>query len=186
MKRKLNTVRYWRGGRAAFSFLELLCVLMILSMIAVIAVPRYGNAIVQNRANAAARRITMDLALAQKQAKLRGTSQTVAFDATLDKYYMAKIEDPDHTALAYQVFLGDEPYNTAIVSADFNGDANLTFDAFGLPDNGGAIIIQIGNCRKRLTVADQTARVTIADVAPVGEVIPVPRGVGDEIPLQEE
>lgn len=168
----------------AFTLLELLCVLIVLGVIAGIAVPRYANAIAQNRASAAVRRITSDLALAQRHAKFTGKTQTVTFDATRDKYYILTIEDPDHSSLAYQVFLGDEPYNTAVVSADFDGDGDIIFDAFGVPDSGGMVVIQIGDWCKALTVAEQTGRVTVADIAPAGEVIPVPLDPLDKPPLE--
>ncbi len=170
----------------AFTFLELLCVLIVLGIIAAMAVPRYANAIAQNRASAAARRITTDLALAQRHAKFTGTQQKVHFDPALDKYYIEGMSDPDHPSLLYQVFVGDEPYNTAIVSADFDGDSDIIFDEFGLTGSGGTIVIQIGDYRKELTVAQQTGRVTVLDVAPVGHVDPVARDPKDELPVQIE
>jgi len=135
------TARDSRVLRPGFTFVELLCVLIVLGMIAAVAVPRYANAITRGRVEAAARRITTDLALAQRTAKFTGKSRKVAFDPFLDKYYMPSIRDPDHFSEAYQVFLGDEPYNTAMISADFNGDGDLIFDGHGVPDSGGTVII---------------------------------------------
>jgi prepilin-type N-terminal cleavage/methylation domain-containing protein len=176
----------WGRQRPAFTLLELLCVLIVLSMIATMAVPRYASAIAESRAAAAVRRITTDLGLAQRQAKFTGTAKTVHFDPALDKYYIEGMSDPDHPSLLYQVFVGDEPYNTAVVSADFNGDGDIIFDGFGIPDSGGMVVIQTGDYRKELTIAEQTGRVTVQGVAPIGDINPIPKDPLDNPPLQIE
>lgn len=147
----------------AFSYIELVMVTIILAIVAVIAVPRYANAIALQRVEAAAWRVANDLALAQRRAKFSSTSQTIDFDLSGDFYFVVGMQDPDHPASPYVVTLSDEPYGATIVSADFAGTALVTFDGYGVPDNSGTIVIRSGNRQKTITVDGVTGRATISD-----------------------
>ena len=65
------------GLRRGFTLLELVLVVAILGVVAAIAAPRYGNAIQNYRANAAAQRLRADLEYARARAKSTSSSRTV-------------------------------------------------------------------------------------------------------------
>ena len=149
----------------AFSLLELVMVTIILAIVAAIAAPRYANAMALQRIEAAAQRVANDLALAQRRAKFSSTSQEVDFGVLDDFYQLTGLPDPDHPGQTYVVSLSGEPYEATIVSVDFAGTTSVTFDGYGVPDNGGTIVIQSGNRQKTITVDGVTGRATISDGA---------------------
>src|SRR5947209_10986433 len=64
----------------AYSLVELVLVLVTLAIMWGIAAPRYANSMSRYRAEAAARRIASDFALARAQAKQTSTNVVVVFD----------------------------------------------------------------------------------------------------------
>lgn len=153
--------RRTRPPRArAFTLVELLAVMVIIGIMAGIAVPRLVTSISLQRLEGAARRITTDLAYAQRQARFTSSSKTVKFNTATESYTLAGIPDPDHPAVDYAVSLGEEPYGANIVSASFGALPTLTFDGFGRPDNGGTVVIAVGKMKKTLTL-DAATRVTL-------------------------
>jgi len=47
-----------------------------------------------------------------------------------------------------------------IQSADFDGDAEIIFDAYGNPDSGGTLVIGAGERQITLSVDAETGRVS--------------------------
>jgi len=153
-----RTDRISLAGRAGFSLLELVLVVAVLAIVAAIAAPRYANTLANQRLEAAARRIVADLALAQRQAKFSGTSQTVSFDASKSSYRLAGVQKLDRSAGDYTVALAGEPYQVSIVSASFGADAEIIYDGYGVPDSGGTVTIQAGGYQMVITVDADTGR----------------------------
>jgi len=77
-----------RGARSAFTIVEAVMVMVILAIFGIIAVPRYAAFTATEQLEGAARRITADLSLAQRQAKRSSASQTVTFDVTKSRYQL--------------------------------------------------------------------------------------------------
>mgnify|MGYP001594843253 CR=1 FL=1 len=155
MRRKRSILEpAWPPGRA-FTLVELLCVMIILALMAGMAVPRYASFLAVERAEAAVRRITADLALAQRRSAFTSTSRTVTFDVAANAYQLVGMDDPSHPGKPYVVYLGEEPYGATLVSADLGGDANLTFTGYGDPDSGGTIVIKVGDRTKTITIDPQ-------------------------------
>ena len=164
-----------RTTHRAFTLVELIIVLTVVGVLAGIAVPRYGNFLTNHRIDAAATRIAVDLALAQRQARMTGTSQNVKFNTSRNNYRLANFADPDHAGVAYEIDLWDEPYQAAIISADFDGDAILVFDAYGAPDSGGTILIQTGNRQITISVDAITGKASVTGLQVVpGTIDPKP------------
>jgi type II secretion system protein H len=137
----------------AFSLIELIVVLVIVGVLAAVAIPRFAGSAVRQRVDAAARRVAADLNLARRHAYHASASQSVGFDVSANSYRLAGLPDPDHPAVDYEVCLSDQPYQAQLVSADFSGFEKVTFDAFGAPNNGGAVVVAVGD-QKRIVVVD--------------------------------
>jgi prepilin-type N-terminal cleavage/methylation domain-containing protein len=153
---------------AAFSLIELVTVVVVIAVLATIAAPRFSNVLAGNRATQAANRIALDLALAQQRARATSASQTVTFNAVSHKYTLTGMPDPDRPAVDYVVELSREPYAASIVTVEFKasselaGDPNVIFDAYGKPDSGGSVKINVGGHVKTVTVDAATGKATIS------------------------
>lgn len=144
-----------------FSLLELVLVSAIVAVLAAIAVPRYGSASGRYRLDLAARRVAADLRLAQSYAKTSSSSCTVVFDAVTERYQITNLPAPDGASGSYQVTLPAEPYRAELLSVSFNGGAQVTFNGWGLPDNGGTVIVAAGSRQKTIAVDGETGLVGV-------------------------
>lgn len=138
--------------RGAFSMVELVLIITVVSIMAAIAAPRYADFMAQQRLTAAGNRIRADLGLAQRQARFTSASLTVSFNVASDSYGMAGVPDPDHPQQNYVVQMDESPYEVTIVSANFGGDAKVIFDGYGVPDSSGSVVIQIGVRQRTITL----------------------------------
>lgn len=166
---------------AAFSLVELTMVMVIIAILAAMAVPRFANSIARSRVDAAARRITADIALVQRNARTCSQTRYFAVDIATHRYFLqtdgTKAPGPPchqsnwgdwingcapDTARGEHyncsVRLGDEPYMAKILGADFGGDARLGFDGFGMPDSAGTITIGVGPYTRTLTINGSTGK----------------------------
>ena len=149
------------GPARGFSLIELVIVVMIIAIMAGIAMPRFSSALARQRVDAAAKRIVVDLALAQQQARTSSASQNVTFNAAAGTYLLVGMPHPDHSGLDYEVSLTDEPYGAIIVSADFNGDVEIIFDIYGVPDSGGSVVLQVGGHVRTVAVDADTGKASV-------------------------
>ena len=139
-----------------FTLIELVCVLAIMVILSTIAIPRFSNSIARHRAARTAHRIAADLALAQKHARSTSAAQAVTFDLAAHSYTLVGMRHLDHSSAEYAVNLAEEPYGATLVSVDFDGDAEVIFDGYGLPDNGGSLVVQVNTYQKTVTVDAET------------------------------
>ena len=106
-----NSSFHMHEHRAAFTAIELLFVLIIISIVGLMAAPRFANSLAEQHVDAAARRMAADIALAQRRAKFSSTSQAIAFDVTGNSYALTGVADPDHPADPYTIRLTDEHHS---------------------------------------------------------------------------
>lgn len=144
--------------RAAFTLMELATVVIVLTVMASMAVPRFGTFIAAQRLDAAARRITVDLARAQRDARFTGTSRTVTFNVAGDRYRLWSLKSIDDPTKNYIVDLSLEPYGATLVSAALGGDMNVIFNGYGVPDSGGTIVIAVGKLEMTITLDATTGK----------------------------
>jgi prepilin-type N-terminal cleavage/methylation domain-containing protein len=149
-----------RSSRPAFSLMELIVVLAIMSALAGIAAPRYAGAQVRFRADAAQRRVAEDLRWFARHANATSASVTVNYNTTTHVYGTPEINDPDQAGRNYSVDLTEAPYQVRIASADFAGSASLTFTGHGHPQAGGSVVIAVGDQTRTITVDAITGEVT--------------------------
>ena len=144
-----------------FSLIELVTVVIIIGILASMAIPRFANFTGRQRADAAARRIAVDLSLAQGRAGSSSRSQTVDFNVAGNSYRLIGIPDPDRPGVEYVVSLSDEPYQAELISADFGSDAQVVFDGYGTPDSGGTVIVQWGTIQKTVVLDVNTGKASV-------------------------
>ena len=146
-----------------FSLLELVVVLVVVGVIAVIAVPRYAGAITNQRIEAAARRVVLDLARAQRTAKASSAGQSVLFSTVDNNYTLPGLPDMDRADAIYTVELSQPPYEATLLSADFDGTLEMIYDGYGMPLDGvgGTVLIQVGALFKTVAVDGETGAVSV-------------------------
>ena len=150
-----------RASRA-FSLAEVVAVVVIIGVLAAIALPRFAGAMVNHRLDMAATRIAADLSRVQREARSASTSQSIVFSPDENRYRMPALPDMDHPGKAYVVELSKAPYEAALVAADFDGDTEIIFDGYGIPDSGGSVVIQVGDGQKIITVDAESGRATVS------------------------
>jgi prepilin-type N-terminal cleavage/methylation domain-containing protein len=144
----------------AFSLVELVMMLAIISILAAIAGPRYANSLALYRATATAQRIAGDLNLARTQAKISSAGQTVVFNVASNNYSLPGMAALPGQPSPYTVNLSSDPYGALLLTAVFGSGSTMSFDRFGQPATGGTVTVQSGAFVKTITVDPNTGLAT--------------------------
>jgi prepilin-type N-terminal cleavage/methylation domain-containing protein len=147
------------GG--GFSLLEVVLVTAIIAVCAAIAIPRYGSATGRYRADLAARRVAADLRQTQARARMISAACTIAFTPSTSKYQIVNAPSLDGAGGTYTVDLTVPPYQARIVSASFNGSAQVAFSGWGLPSKAGTVVIAVGLEQRTISLNGLTGQVSI-------------------------
>ena len=145
----------------AFSLVELVMVIGIISVIAAIAIPAYARSLQRYAIDAAAQRIVSDLAFAQNLANSTSSTQAVSFAPASATYQVAGMPDPDHLLSAYTVNLAATYSGVALQSANFAGLTQISFDGYGVPKQGGTVVLVLGDLQRTITVDISTGKATV-------------------------
>jgi len=135
--------RYTRPAVLAFSLIELVMVMAIISVLAAIAVPRYAGALSRYRADAAAQRLVADLGYARERARTTSTSVVVSFQDSEKRVQLVGVPSLDNPEVEWTTDLSARPYRTDTMADNFSGH-KVTFDGYGTPDATGKIVIIVG------------------------------------------
>jgi len=138
MRNYQTTTRHHHYG---YTLIEVIVVLAILAILWGIAAPRYAAAMSRYRAEAAARRIAADLAMARQQAIQTSSSVTVTFSQLTNSYTIPGITSLDRTSNNYTVNLSNDPYQVTLTNVPFLL-GTVTFNAYGSADQSGTITVQ--------------------------------------------
>ncbi len=136
-------------------------VLAIITMVSGMVLPRYAKALTRYRAKAAARRIIDDLALAQSEARFRSRALVVTFSTLNHEYTITDAATADDVLGSGAVDLTAEPYGAKITSANFGGDAEVSFDGFGQPNTAGTVVVSVGDDTATLVLDAQTGEASL-------------------------
>jgi len=175
-----------RHQRQAFTMVELMLVIVLVSIIATVVVPGVLDSS-QSNLPAAARMLAADLSYAQSLALSQSASYKVFFDTGADEYRVYRVESDGTEVLIqhpwqrqgrfggmYQIrFDSSSPYGDVSLSvANFEGRNAVEFGTLGEPDHPGAVELTQGSQRIWVLVrpASGVVKVTrdIADVANLG------------------
>jgi hypothetical protein len=132
-----------------------------MAVLTTMAVPRYAASAIRYRADLAAHRIILDLALAQSDAKAASSTRAVAFYVGTDSYEIPALLPLDGAAGTYVVDLSERPYEASIVSADFDGNAKVAFSGWGIPSSGGTVVVSVGSETRTIAVDAETGEATL-------------------------
>jgi Tfp pilus assembly protein FimT len=148
-----------RGG--GFTIFELVLVLLIIAVVAGLGVARYGDSLQRYRADAAARRIVADMALARSKARMQSQSQAVVFSVAANRLSLTGVPDIDRPTGTYTTSLAEAPYYTRLVSVNFGGSSQVVFNGYGSPAASGTVVVAAGGYTKTVVLSQVTGRATI-------------------------
>ena len=157
----LNPRRRSYSSTSGFGLVELVVVLVIVTTLAGVAVPRYQNSLMRYRVDRTAARLVADLALLRAETRSIGNSRTMIFNVRTDQYGVEKFNALDSSSEVYVVNLSASPFHVNLVSVDFGGHTNVTFNGYGIPDSGGTVVLQAGTIQKTVTLDPNTAKATV-------------------------
>jgi type II secretory pathway pseudopilin PulG len=148
--------------------IELTMSVLVLGILAAVAMPIYSNSLLKYRSEVAAQRIVQDLAQAQRLARLSNANRTISFDATGNSYSIGGLASLDRPGALYNVPLSQPPYSVDITSLATAAQPTtqlatltVTFDRFGMPNQGFSLIVRAGDQSKQVNVAPITGRVSV-------------------------
>ena len=153
----------------AFTLVEIVIVVLILSIVATAAVPALSEAFVDLKLRSVARTLMADLNYARNLAITEGVSYGLTFTgqgysvirftdtADLDSASNEVIQHP-MTRRAWTVNLASDRIG---FQANFAGDTVFYYDATGSPTSAGRIVITQGGLSVSVVVDASTGRITV-------------------------
>jgi type II secretory pathway pseudopilin PulG len=134
---------------------------LIISIAAAVAVPKYVKSLCYYRCDTAAKRIAADFEWAQRRARTTSSSQAVQFTVATNSYTMPGIPDATKPGSDYVVKLAQEPFDVTLVSVNFGGTTSMTYDGYGRPNQSGTVVVKAGSTQRTLTVDSDSGKATI-------------------------
>jgi prepilin-type N-terminal cleavage/methylation domain-containing protein len=147
--------------RHGFSLVELAYTIAIIGIMAAIALPHWSSSIQTYQLNLAARRVASDLTWAQSCANGASASVTVSFDSSKSIYQIVGVTDPDHPAGTYTVDLTADPYHATVTSVSFGGVPQIVFNGYGMPTQGGDVVVAVGGTQRTINVDATSGRILV-------------------------
>lgn len=154
-------VRAFFLPRRAYTLIELVLVLAIITLVGAMAAPRWAGSVNRARVTAAVQRITADLRAASAQARATSTPVTVTFSTAKADYTISNARTLDRRVAPYAVELDEPPYVVRLASADFGGGTVVTFNACGEADLDGSIVLSAGSFQRTIKFYANTREVIV-------------------------
>lgn len=154
--------------RQGVSFIEFTISVLILGILAAIAMPVYSKSVLRYRADVSAQRIAQDINRTQCIARQSNSSRTISFTLSDHSYTISGVNSMERTSQPYRVSLSEQPYQTAFTSLTTAAQpttqlasVSVSFNRFGMPDQGISVLIGAGTIQKRVDVAPTSGRVSV-------------------------
>lgn len=152
-----------RATFSGFTMLEVVLTMLVMGIIAAVTLPRFLNSLDHYRADAAARQLTADLQLAQKNARFTGAAETISFDPVHHRYSFSTLADPYGGSALYTVTLAESPYFCSLDQIIADGGPSVTFDGYGFPDQSVQLVVSSGKGVRLLTLDAVTGRISVTE-----------------------
>lgn len=177
-----------RGLSNGFTLVELIIVVLILGIIAMSALPSLKSGLEHSKLSGATSEITVALEYAQLAAMTTGETYRVTIDDAADSILVERFEinadivgggselaEADMESGTFEtmasatepgedyliVFADEERFKGIdIASASFGGGNTVTFNAVGVPSNGGTVMLSYGSTQIPVTLDSLSGRVT--------------------------
>ncbi len=159
-----------RSEDGGFTVVELLIVVVILSIVALTAIPMMSSA-ASMQIRSAANMIAADIEYARSMAISRGQNHSVVFNKDTDSYKIVDlngvtIQHPVKKGFTYVVDFRNESRlsRVDITNANFSGASTITFDCLGSPvglSSEGTVNLQAGGITSTIRVEPVTGYVSI-------------------------
>jgi prepilin-type N-terminal cleavage/methylation domain-containing protein len=167
---------------SGYTLIEVAIVMLVMSILAAVAAPRYLEATNRFRVEAAAKRIAADLNLVRENANSKGGTadgEWVTFDDNQDNYRLWSNPDIDRPGSEYWVHLQKTAYPVDLVHAKFtnaNGYTSwstLKYDMHGCAKSGsppgfpdapltsGQIVVQSGSEQRTVVISPVTGKASV-------------------------
>ncbi len=144
------------GSRCGFSLVELCLVLLIVSVIAGLAMPRFSASRDRHRVDLISSHLAADIERARTRAQAEQREWILVSKSGADAYDSYPVGDP---SAGERTILDQNQPETQIVDIDFDGFNALTFGPYGTPTASGTIDVASGSLLVRITVDGVTGRV---------------------------
>jgi Tfp pilus assembly protein FimT len=133
------------------TLVDLVITVLIVGILSAVAAPQFVSASARVRSEAVARRIAGDFNYARRAAILNSCQATITFTLSPFSYQMTNVAHPYRPGQQYACALSDLDSSVTVSTAEFNGTANLAFNAYGRPLAGfplvaltsGSIVVQM-------------------------------------------
>ena len=165
-----NSIRVPRWRRVAFTFIELMVVLVILGIASMLAVPMFSSA-ADSQLQAAAAMVAADLDYAKNLAITRQMTVTVVFDTDTESYQVQDsgavvLSHPTKAGSSFQMnFASDNRTSRVdITAASFDGSSSITFDYLGSPYSGTTTATAMTSGQISLSAETYSTTVTVEPV----------------------
>lgn len=168
--RLLNGALHTR--RCAFTIIELVIVMLIMSILTAVAAPTFFDSLLFHRVETAARRVKADLELARTQARVTSATQSITFAGSV--YTLSNTKSLDKPGTIYSVDLTKQPYSLDSATANFSNVATVSFDGYGSPTSGGTVVLVAKSHSCTVTLNGTTGDVTITSSHSGGRTAQVP------------
>jgi prepilin-type N-terminal cleavage/methylation domain-containing protein len=143
--------------RFAFTILELVVVLMIMSILGAIALPTFFRSLEQQRLESAARRVKQDLEQVRQTARTVSKGETLTFTSATTYSLSADVQGLDRTSQTYTVNLAAAPYSvTSVSTTNLGSPAKVAFNGYGATTASGTIVLQLGSYSRTVTIDPNT------------------------------
>ncbi len=147
-------------NRRAFTFVDLAITILVIGILTAVAVPKFADTMQRQRLSSAIRQVTADIELARRHARATSGNETLTISIANETYTFSSVKDPNHHSQLKSIDLTEAPFKAQIVSSDFNGSSDLTFNTYGAPTSGGSIVLKCGSYETTITVAADTGATT--------------------------
>jgi prepilin-type N-terminal cleavage/methylation domain-containing protein len=179
-KPKRNCINHWREytiddikkmeqilGRSGFTLIELIMVILIMSTLAVLTIPRFKS-FYFIQFSGAVKKVVSDIRYVQQLAVSRHEAYRIVFDPAQETYEVRRVSDNSYAVNPFGRnnflvnFSSDAQYRGVnIVSANFGNTSALRFDWQGVPQNdAGVNLSSEGNVRFSYQDNNMTVYVT--------------------------